>query len=177
VVPTCVDVVIEIPKGSRNKYEYDLERDVVRLDRRLLTPLGFPGDYGFVPRTRSPDGDPLDVLVLVVEPTFPGCWISARPLGLLQLVDEHGVDPKIIAVPDGDPHWASVADIGDLGASGRQELRNFFASYKEPEIGKHAIVGDFEGVDAALAAINEASARYADGPAARPRLHQAPRRR
>ena len=113
-VTTEIDVVIEIPRGSRNKYEYDHEAHVFRLDRRLFTATDYPADYGFIPDTLSEDGDPLDALVLLEDPTFPGCWITARPVGVFWMEDDTGPDAKILCVPAGDPRWEQVEDIADL---------------------------------------------------------------
>ena len=111
------DVLIEIPRGSRNKYEYDHEQHVIRLDRRLFTAMVYPADYGFIPDTLSEDGDPLDALVLLDDPTFPGCWVASRPIGVFWMEDEKGPDAKILCVPSHDPNYDTVADIGDLGAA------------------------------------------------------------
>src|SRR3954447_25574834 len=109
----CVHVVIEIPRGSRNKYEIDHETGRVFLDRRLFSATVYPADYGFLPDTLGEDGDPLDALVLLDDPTFPGCMVKARPVGVFWMEDEAGPDAKIICVPD-EPGFASVHDIGDL---------------------------------------------------------------
>ena len=98
-----IDVVVEIPRGSRNKYEMDKERGVIRLDRRLFSATFYPADYGYIPDTLGEDGDPLDALVLLDDPTFPGCWVSARPVGVFWMADDKGPDAKIICVPAGDP--------------------------------------------------------------------------
>ena len=117
-----IDVVIEIPRGSRNKYEYDHEAHVFRLDRRLFSATTYPADYGFIPDTLSEDGDPLDALVLLEEPTFPGCWITARPVGVFWMEDDAGPDAKILCVPAGDPRWEQVEDMSDLPAApGRRD--------------------------------------------------------
>jgi inorganic pyrophosphatase len=106
-----VEVVIEIPKGSRNKYEFDHERQVLRLDRRLFSATFYPADYGFIEDTLAEDGDPLDALVLIADPTFPGCHLTARPLGVFWMEDEKGPDAKIIAVVDGDPDYAGSTNL------------------------------------------------------------------
>jgi inorganic pyrophosphatase len=125
-----IEVLIEIPRGSRNKYEYDKARGVIRLDRVLYSSVHYPADYGFIPGTLAPDGDPLDVLVIVYEPTFPGCLVPARPIGTLEMRDEHGVDHKILAVPVGDPRFAEVTDLSDLAPHWLREIETFFATYK-----------------------------------------------
>ncbi len=126
-----IEVVIEIPRGSRNKYEYDHERHVIRLDRVLYSSVHYPTDYGFAPGTLSGDGDPLDVLVVVDEPTFPGCYMRARPIGTLTMIDEKGEDEKILAVPVDDPRFNGVRDLGDLAEHWPREIATFFRTYKE----------------------------------------------
>ena len=158
-----IDVVIEIPKGSRNKYEYDHERHVMRLDRRLFTATTYPADYGFIPDTLGEDGDPLDALVLLDDPTFPGCWVSARPVGVFWMEDEKGPDAKIICVPFGDPRWDIVADIADVPEMMRAEIKHFFDVYKTLEPDKHSDTRGYEGTVAAWAEIQEARARYTAG--------------
>ena len=124
---------IEIPKGSRNKYEYDHERHVIRLDRRLFSATVYPADYGFIPGTLGEDGDPLDALVLVSDPTFPGCRIRVRTIGVFHMSDEKGPDEKLLCVPDGDPSFERVRDIHDVNAELRDEIEHFFQRYKDLE--------------------------------------------
>jgi inorganic pyrophosphatase len=157
---TNIDVVIEIPRGSRNKYEYDHENHVMRLDRRLFSATVYPADYGFIPDTLGEDGDPLDALVLLDDPTFPGCWVSARPVGVLWMEDEAGPDAKIICVPAGDPRWNHVTDIPELPDHLVDELVHFFDVYKDLEPGKSMTTRGSEGVDAAWTEIEAARARY-----------------
>jgi inorganic pyrophosphatase len=114
-----IDVVVEIPRGSRNKYEYDHDKGVIRLDRRLFSATVYPADYGFIPETLGLDGDPLDALVLLEDPTFPGCWVRSRPVGMLVMTDEAGEDAKIICVPPDDPRWDGIRDLTDLSESFR----------------------------------------------------------
>jgi inorganic pyrophosphatase len=128
-----VEAVVEIPRGSRNKYEYDAGTGAIRLDRVLFSSVHYPGDYGFIPGTRSDDGDPLDVLILVEEPTFPGCHVRVRPIGVLLMQDEKGIDEKILGVPVADPRFAEVADLGDLPKHWLAEIENFFERYKALE--------------------------------------------
>src|SRR4051812_19012922 len=109
-----VEAVVEIPRGSRNKYEFDPASKSFRLDRVLFSAVHYPGDYGFIVGTRGPDGDPLDVLIVVEEPTFPGCHVRVRPIGVLSMRDEAGADTKILGVPVADPHFADVTDLADL---------------------------------------------------------------
>ncbi len=156
----AIDVFVEIPRGSRNKYEYDHERHVIRLDRRLFSATVYPADYGFIPDTLGEDGDPLDALVLLEEPTFPGCLIRARPVAVFWMEDDKGPDAKIICVPDGDPRWEDVNEVGDLPQLLLAEIEHFFDVYKMLEPGKHSTTRGFEGTDAAWAEIAEAQARY-----------------
>ncbi|MER3485879.1 MAG: inorganic pyrophosphatase, partial [Chloroflexota bacterium] len=128
-IPT-VRAFIEIPRGSRNKYEYDEQARIFRLDRVLYSSVHYPADYGFIPETLAEDGDHLDILVLVQEPTFPGCVIEARPLGGLEMHDEKGSDFKVLAVPIGDPRYAHVATLDDVGEHWLREIETFFATYK-----------------------------------------------
>ncbi len=128
-----IEVWIEIPRGSRNKYEYDLDTGRFRLDRVLYASVHYPAEYGFIPGTRAPDGDPLDALVLTYEPTFPGCIVPARPVGVLDMRDENGLDQKILAVPTGDPRFDGVNDLDDLQRHWLLEIENFFATYKTLE--------------------------------------------
>ncbi len=149
-----VEVVVEIPKGSRNKYEYDHRGHVIRLDRVLHSSVHYPTDYGFVPDTLAADGDPLDVLVLVDEGTFPGCRLAARPVGLLHMADEHGEDVKVLAVLDRDPRYDEVRDLRDLAPHWLREIEVFFATYKQLEDEKEVTVGGWEGRDAAWRAVD-----------------------
>lgn len=156
-----VDVIIEIPQGSRNKYEYDHAQHVIRLDRVLYSSVHYPTDYGFIPDTLSEDGDPLDVLVVVNEPTFPGCHLPAKPIGMLRMRDEKGEDEKILAVPAGDPRFDDINDLGDLAAHWLKEIENFFATYKELEEKDTEVLG-WEGLASARELIEDARARHRD---------------
>lgn len=127
---TIVTAFIEIPRGSRNKYEYDERSGRFFLDRVLYSSVHYPTDYGFVVETLGEDGDPLDVLVLVQEPTFPGCLVKARMLGGLDMHDEKGADFKVLAVPVGDPRYDHVQNLSDLGEHWLREIETFFATYK-----------------------------------------------
>lgn len=160
-----VEVVVEIPKGSRNKYELDHDTGEIWLDRLLFTATQYPADYGFFPHTLGEDGDPLDALVLLDEPTFPGCHIRARPVGVFWMQDEAGPDAKVLCVPATDPRWGKVSDIADLDPFLLQEIAHFFAVYKELEPGKESRVKEWEGADAAIREIKDAFERAA-GPAA-----------
>ncbi|MGP0032639.1 MAG: inorganic diphosphatase [Acidimicrobiales bacterium] len=145
-----VDVVIEIPTGSRNKYEYDHDRHLIRLDRRLFTATAYPADYGFVPDTLSKDGDPLDALVLVADPTFPGCLVRVRILGVFFMRDEAGLDAKLMTVLAHDPQWDGAEDIDDLPSHLLNEIEHFFSIYKDLEPEKSTEVMGFQGRTAAL---------------------------
>ncbi|MCB9357592.1 MAG: inorganic diphosphatase [Calditrichaeota bacterium] len=132
-IPNEIFVVVEVPYGHRNKYEYDSELGAIVLDRPLFSPVHYPGDYGFVPGTLAEDGDPLDVLVLVKTPTFPGCVVAARPLGVLMMKDEKGGDEKILAVPTTDPTFETYHSLSDVPPHFLREMDHFFRVYKELE--------------------------------------------
>jgi inorganic pyrophosphatase len=125
-----VEVLIEIPRGSRNKYEWDEAQGVLRLDRTLYSAVHYPTDYGYIPGTHADDGDHLDVLVIVEEPTVPGCHVIARPIGVLRMRDDKGLDDKIIAVPIADPRFADVREFSDIAAHWQREIDQFFRTYK-----------------------------------------------
>lgn len=130
------DVTIEIPKGNRNKYEMDHETGRIRLDRMLFTSTRYPADYGFIDGTLGLDGDPLDALVLLEEPTFPGCLISCRAIGMFRMSDEKGGDDKVLCVPATDPRLAHMQDIEDVPEFDQLEIQHFFEVYKDLEPGK-----------------------------------------
>ena len=130
------DVTIEIPKGQRNKYEVDHSTGRIRLDRMLFTSTRYPADYGFIERTLGEDGDPLDALVLLDEPTFPGCLIACRAIGMFRMTDEKGGDDKVLCVPVADPRLAHLQDINDVPDFDRLEIQHFFEVYKDLEPGK-----------------------------------------
>jgi inorganic pyrophosphatase len=130
------DVVIEIPKGQRNKYEMDHETGRIRLDRMLFTATRYPADYGFIEDTLAEDGDPLDALVLLEEPTFPGCLITCRAIGMFRMRDEKGPDDKILCVPATDPRQKKLRDIHQIPEFERLEIQHFFEVYKDLEPGK-----------------------------------------
>jgi inorganic pyrophosphatase len=158
----AIDVVIEIPTGSRNKYEYDHEKHVIRLDRRLFTATTYPADYGFVPETLAGDEDPLDVLVLVTDPTFPGCVVRVRILGMFSMRDEKGVDAKLISVLEHDPQWDGASDIDDVPEHLRNEIAHFFSIYKDLEPMKSTEVQGFEDRRTALAELEACLQAYRD---------------
>jgi inorganic pyrophosphatase len=159
--PGCIFVVIEIPRGSRNKYEIDHEGGRVFLDRRLFTATTYPADYGFVPDTLSGDGDPLDALVLLEDPVYPGVWVEARPVGVLYMRDEAGEDAKLICVPPKEPRWENVNDLEDLTPALRAEIQHFFEVYKALEPNKYSSAHGMEGREAAWREIDESRANYA----------------
>lgn len=154
-----VEATIEIPRGSRNKYEYDHERGVFRLDRVLYSSVHYPTDYGFLAGTLSGDGDPLDVLVVVDEPTFTGCHLRVRPIGTLTMMDEKGVDEKILAVPLDDPRYNTIHDLSDLPAHWPLEISTFFRTYKELQ-GVQTEVRDWFHAEAAWQIIEECQRRF-----------------
>jgi inorganic pyrophosphatase len=156
-----LDVVIEIPRGSRNKYEYDHEAGVMRLDRRLFSATFYPADYGFVPDTLAEDGDPLDALVLLEDPTFPGCWVRARPLGVFWMEDEKGADAKLICVPLDDPLYDGAHDLAELRPHLLDEIEHFFNVYKTLEPDARTHTRGYEGREAAWAEIDACRERYA----------------
>jgi inorganic pyrophosphatase len=161
------DVIIEIPKGQRNKYEMDHETGRIRLDRMLFTSTRYPSDYGFIEDTLADDGDPLDALVLLEEPTFPGCIIRSRAIGMFRMRDEKGADDKVLCVAATDPRMQGLQDIDDVSAYDRLEIQHFFEVYKELEPGKNVEGFSWVGraaAEAQIAACRErAAAEEPDG--------------
>ncbi|HEX3714111.1 MAG TPA: inorganic diphosphatase [Trebonia sp.] len=160
------DVFIEIPRGSRNKYELDHESGQIRLDRTLFTATQYPADYGFVPDTLGEDGDPLDALVLVPEPTFPGCLIRSRPVGMFRMTDEKGGDDKVLCVPAGDVRQEHLRDIEQLPPYYRMEIEHFFLIYKQLEPGKSVAGASWAGRAAAEAEVEASRLRLREARAA-----------
>jgi inorganic pyrophosphatase len=154
-----VEVVIEIPKGQRNKYELDHATGRIRLDRMLFTSTRYPSDYGFIADTLADDGDPLDALVLLEEPTFPGCLITCRVIGMFRMRDEKGLDDKVLCVPATDPRWKHLQDINDVPQFDRLEIQHFFEVYKELEPGKSVQGGTWSDRVAAEALVEESRKR------------------
>jgi inorganic pyrophosphatase len=152
------DVVVEIPGGSRNKYEVDHKSGRIRLDRTLFTAARYPADYGFIDGTLGEDGDPLDCVVLVSEPTFPGCWIRCRPVAVFFMSDEKGRDAKLLAVPADDPRQMARR-LTDIPEHVRLEIGHFFEIYKELEPGKQSSVEGWEDVERAEAEVEAAQRR------------------
>jgi inorganic pyrophosphatase len=147
------NVTIEIPAGSRNKYEVDHETNRLKLDRRLFTSTRYPSDYGFVDDTLGEDGDPLDALVLVEEPTFPGCLVRCRTIGMFRMKDEMGGDDKLLCIPAGDPRKDHIRDIHHISEFDRLEIQHFFEVYKDLEPGKSVEGAIWVGRQAAEAEI------------------------
>lgn len=158
-VPEVVYVIVEIPKGSRNKYEYQKVNGVIFLDRVLYSSMVYPGDYGLIPQTFYPDGDPLDILVMVTEPTFPGCIIQARPIGVFYMLDRGEEDAKILAVPATDPAFNGYRDLSDVPQSFLNEVAHFFEVYKDLEGQRTKPIG-WENAAAAKAEIESAIAQF-----------------
>jgi len=154
------DVTIEIPKGSRNKYEVDHETGRIRLDRRLFTSTAYPTDYGFVENTLGEDGDPLDALVILDEPTFPGCLIRCRAIGMFRMTDEAGGDDKLLCVPSTDPRVEHLRDIHHVSEFDRLEIQHFFEVYKDLEPGKSVEGANWVGRTDAEAEIERSYKRF-----------------
>ena len=157
-------VVIEVPMGSRNKYELDHETGEIFLDRRLFTATRYPVDYGFFPDTLAGDGDPLDALVLLTDPTFPGCRVRVKLLGVVDMSDEEGEDAKVLCSAVKDPTYGHLSSYEELEPAYRAEIEHFFAVYKDLQPGAHSSVGEWSGPDEALAVLDDARRRaQADG--------------
>lgn len=157
------DVLIEIPKGSRNKYEYDFNLHKIRYDRMIFSSMMYPADYGFVPETVALDSDPLDVLVLVSESTFPGCVMEVKPIGVFHMADEKGPDEKIICVPVSDPVWNRLNDLSDINEHLIKEIEHFFQVYKDLEKKKVAVNG-WGNASEAIQIYKECKLRYEQSP-------------
>jgi inorganic pyrophosphatase len=152
-------MIVEIPRNSANKYEYDRKLGVFRLDRPLYSPMHYPGDYGFIPGTLAEDGDPLDVLTLVDEPSYPGIMITVRPVGLLEMVDQGERDEKVLAVPDHNPRFDQIQAIAQVFPHSLREIEHFFTIYKELE-GKATEMRGWGDVEEARRLIAGARQRY-----------------
>jgi len=157
--PHRVNAVIEIPKDSVNKYEYDKQLHVFKLDSTLFSPVHYPGDYGFIPCTLGQDGDPLDVLVLVEAPSFPGCLMEVRPIGVLQMVDQGKKDEKILAVAESDPLYSDIRDYSQVFPHTSREIEHFFSIYKALE-GKKTEMAGWADADAARKIVMEGHKRF-----------------
>ncbi len=160
-IPNVVNAIIEIPKGSSNKYEYHKEHNVFFLDRTLYSPVHYPGAYGFIPQTHAEDGDPLDVVVVVEEATFTGCLIEVRPVGVLIMEDDKGLDHKILAVPCSDPRMKAVTSLRHLPSHYLAEVDYFFNIYKDLE-GKQSDTYGWEDNKEACQVILDCIERYQD---------------
>ena len=158
------DVTVEIPKGQRNKYELDHATGRIRLDRMLFTSTRYPADYGYIEETLGMDGDPLDALVLLEEPTFPGCLITCRAIGMFRMTDEKGGDDKVLTVPATDPRVAHLQDINDVSEFDRLEIQHFFETYKDLEPGKSVEGAEWVGRAEAEAEIIASRQRAIDTP-------------
>lgn len=156
--PEVVRVIVEVPRGSGNKYEYDHDLGVLRLDRVLFAAMRYPGDYGFIPGTLSEDGDPLDALVLSTAPLLPGVLVEVRVIGLLEMTDDKGRDAKVLAVVRSDPRLTSVVELEDVAAHTLTEVEHFFLEYKTLE-GKAVLSEGWHDRQAALDEIRRAVAR------------------
>ncbi|WP_079476617.1 inorganic diphosphatase [Marinococcus halophilus] len=154
-----VEVLIEIPTGSQNKYEYDKDKGVFKLDRVLFSPMFYPAEYGYIDDTLALDGDPLDVLVLVTNPTFPGCVIDARVIGYLNMLDDGDEDQKLLAVPTEDPRFEGVTTLDDVPQHKLDEISHFFQTYKELEK-KTTKIGGWENEAEAAKLVQESIDRY-----------------
>jgi inorganic pyrophosphatase len=159
-----IEVFVEVPMGSRNKYEWDFARGTFVLDRMLFSAVRYPGDYGFVPETLALDGDHLDALVILGEPTFPGCTVQARVLGMLDMTDDKGPDEKLLTVASHDPRWRDLHSLDDVPDHLRQEISHFFATYNDLER-KFVEVRGWRGRDDAMQVLRESRERWS-GPTA-----------
>lgn len=157
--PEVVNVVIEIPAGSRNKYEYDEELHVIKLDRVAYSAMAHPYDYGFIPETRCEDGDHLDAFVLLDHSVFPGCLVAARPVGLLRMIDDGDRDEKLICVPADDVRYKHITDLDQLSPHLPKEIQHFYEHYKDLQNKKTEIIG-WDNAEAARAMVVEAQKAY-----------------
>lgn len=157
--PDVINVIVEIPGGTRNKYEFDHEGGFIRLDRVMASPLHYPADYGLIPRTLYDDGDPLDVLVLIKEPTFPGCVLIARPIGMFRMLDQESPDDKVLAVAHNDPLYSDYTELNHVSNHYLREVAHFFNRYKDLE-GKRVETIGWENREYALERILHAQNLY-----------------
>ena len=155
------DITIEIPRGQRNKYEIDHDSGRLRLDRYLYTPMAYPADYGFIEDTLGEDTDPLDAMVLLPQPVFPGVLVLARPVAMFRMVDEAGGDDKVLCVPAGDPRWDHIQDLHDVPQLELDGIKHFFMHYKDLEPGKFVKAADWVGRAEAEAEVERSRARFA----------------
>jgi inorganic pyrophosphatase len=155
-----VNVIVEIPRFSQNKYEYDHDTHTIKLDRHLIVAMGYPAEYGFIPDTLGGDGDPLDALVITEFPTFPGCLIESKILGMCIMTDENGRDEKLICVPGYDKKWRDATDIGDVPKEILDRISHFFTVYKDLDEGKWVKVENYVGREEALSELAAARERF-----------------
>jgi inorganic pyrophosphatase len=160
-VPRSVQVVVEIPRGSRNKYELDKDTGLFRFDRLLYSAVHYPGDYGFIPRTLAEDGDPLDVLIMTTSPTFTGCLVEVRPIGVFDMQDRGEMDEKVLAVPMRDPLYDELTELDDVQPHFLLEVEHFFEIYKDLE-GAQTVTMGWRDRAAAHAVIQDSMRRYAE---------------
>ena len=158
--PKIVNAIVEIPKDTHNKYEYDENLDIIKLDRVLHSPMHYPVDYGFIPQTRSKDGDHLDIMIITDSPVFTGCLVEARPIGVLIMSDEKGEDEKILAVADKNPIYDHIQKLSDVDPHFLRELVHFFSEYKRLENSKDAVVQGWLNRTQAYKIINQSSKVY-----------------
>jgi inorganic pyrophosphatase len=158
-VPDIINVIIEIPKGSKNKYELDKETGLITLDRAMHTAQDYPFDYGFMPQNHWEDGDPLDVVVLTTYPLAPGVLVKVRPVAIVNMIDDGDSDAKIIGVPDKDPRWDDVRDLADVNKHTIKEIEHFFLTYKQIQK-KEVSIDSIEGADAAKKAVIKSQDLY-----------------
>lgn len=152
--PGLVNILIEIPGGSKNKYEFDKDLNAFALDRVLYSSVQYPYDYGFIPNTLADDGDPLDGIVIMDQPTFPGCVITARPIGMLEMIDDGDRDEKLLCVPDKDPRFQEVSSLQQIASHRLDEISEFFATYKRLEKKETEILG-WKDVDSVKALVEQ----------------------
>lgn len=160
-VPNVINVIVEIQKGSKNKYEIDKENGLIKLDRAMKSAQDYPFDYGFVPQSLWDDGDALDVVLLTTYPLFPGILVEARPVAVMRMIDGGEGDDKIIAVPKHDPRWEEVEDLSQLNKHTIKEIQHFFETYKTID-GKKVEISGVEGREAAYEAVKKGLQMYAD---------------
>ncbi|WP_185868513.1 inorganic diphosphatase [Blattabacterium cuenoti] len=153
------DVLIEIPKGSRNKYEFDKKNNLIRLDRVLHSSMMYPTDYGFIPKTLAMDGDPLDVLVFLTNPTVPGCLVKVKPIGIFFMEDNYEQDEKIICVPISDPNYQTIDNINEISSHIKKEIEHFFSEYKYLE-NKKVKIGEWKNKEQAIHVYKSSCFRY-----------------
>lgn len=159
-IPEEINVIIECPRGTKNKYEIDKETGLIKLDRAMKTSQDYPTDYGFTPRTLWDDGDALDVVVLTTNPLFAGCLVSVRPVAVMKMVDCGESDYKVIGVPVDDPRWDEVTDLADVNPHTIKEIKHFFETYKSIEPGKVVTIDEIGGKEDALAAVKKSVDLY-----------------